>query len=336
MPFTRPGTGWPSARAAQTTGTPSAVTRSQSSMDSRSSLSVCMRTSLAALSDALRVGRARGDRLVHARDCVVQRDRVERRAEQVDALLTHSPSPSPRSRRSPRRAARRYARRRARPRARGSAPARLSRCSATLPAGEHRLAARAHDDVRPLLDRDRPLRRLPERHAGDAEHGRLLLDSARVGQHEARPRRAGRGSRGSRATAARWIPDSVEEPARGPKASIRASVRGWSGKTIGISGRDLFGRLEQSCEDPLVVDVLGAVQREEGVRRGDAEPLGRAPRARAASAERRSVSIIVLPTNSMRSSGDPLGHEVVARVAARREEVGRQVVAEAAVDLLRP
>ena len=33
---------------------------------------------------------------------------------------------------------------------------------------------------------------------------------------------------------------------------------------------------------------------------------------------------------------DPLGHEVVARVAARREEVRREVVAEAAVDLLRP
>ena len=35
-------------------------------------------------------------------------------------------------------------------------------------------------------------------------------------------------------------------------------------------------------------------------------------RARAASAERRRVSIIVLPTNSMRSSGDPLAPEVVA------------------------
>src|SRR5215204_87787 len=46
---------------------------------------------------------------------------------------------------------------------------------------KHVLAPRTRDDVRPLLDGDGTLGRLPEGDAGNAEHGRLLLHPTRVG-----------------------------------------------------------------------------------------------------------------------------------------------------------
>jgi hypothetical protein len=48
---------------------------------------------------------------------------------------------------------------------------------------------------------------------------------------------------------------------------MRAAVRGWSGEDDGDVGGDLLDRTEKAREDLLRVDVLGAVQGEEGVRR---------------------------------------------------------------------
>ena len=144
------------------------------------------------------------------------RPMIERhRADHEDVAKTeddHASAPrrsGPRSRASPRRAAGRRAfvcasliavppdrvrgRRRcgARP-GRPSAPGRgRLRCSPSRIlrdfAADH-VRIVAHDPVGALLDRDGSLGVRAQREARHAEHGRLFLDAARVGQHEARVR----------------------------------------------------------------------------------------------------------------------------------------------------
>ena len=61
-------------------------------------------------------------------------------------------------------------------------------CLASLRDDQARVGA--DDGVRAVRHGDRPLGRLAERQAADAEHRRLLLDAARVGQHDLAPPRS--------------------------------------------------------------------------------------------------------------------------------------------------
>src|SRR3954463_15504282 len=201
----------------------------------------------------------------------------------------------------------------------------------SLRGGEHVLAPRARDDIRPLLDGDRTLGRLPERDARDAEHGRLLLHPAGVRQNE-----RGAGEEPEEVEVAeRWLQldprpvDPVPKP-EGADPRVGARVERENDRDL---GRDLLRRLEETREDPLVVDVLWAVEREKGVWRGDAETLGRAAGARLVGRAQKCVDHGV-PHEFDALIPDPLGDEVFACVAARREEVGGEGGAEATVDLL--
>ena len=96
----------------------------------------------------------------------------------------------------------------------------------------------AEQGVRARPDRHRPLGVVAQGEAGDAEVGRLLLDPAGVGQHG-----AGVGLQREEVEVA----DRVDEVhARGVAAAPSIfRVRGWTGKTTGISRRDL-GRARPS------------------------------------------------------------------------------------------
>jgi hypothetical protein len=195
---------------------------SQSSIDSRSSLSVCMRTSLAALSEALRVGRrdatasstsssaspsVTGSSGAPISGCVAHGIRRRRPLGLEDLVgeprgdaLTGAPVPELRD---------------------------LPRPPLTVQRGpcrrENRVAARAHDDVRSLLHRDRPLRRLPERHAGMPRTVVSSCTPTGVRQHERGPGEQAEEVEVSERRAA-WIPGSSRTAQA--EASIRDAVRG--------------------------------------------------------------------------------------------------------------
>ena len=90
------------------------------------------------------------------------------------------------------------ARRPACPSHKGIGP-RLGESSSSWGISAIRSGCDAEHGVRAELDGDRSLRRVAEREAAHAERGRLLLDTAGVGDDEPRARLRGRGSRGSRA-----------------------------------------------------------------------------------------------------------------------------------------
>ena len=197
---------------------------------------------------------------------------------------------------------------------------------------EHRLRPRADDDVRSLLHRDRPLGRLPKRDAGDAEDGRLLLDAAGVRQRERRTREEAEEVEVAERRQT-WIPGVVEEPPR-PKRldpSRRPRVEGEDDWDL---ARDLRDGLEESARMRSSSTFSGrcSVSRAYGRRRARAARRFRGTRR--VGGAKKGVDHGV-PDEFDALVRDPLGDEVVARVAARREEEGRQVIAEAAVDLLR-
>ena len=188
----------------------------------------------------------------------------------------------------------------------------------------------------PTLHRDRPLGVLAQRQARHAEDRRLLLDAARVGQHDARvrhqlqevevaerldepqprhaPRRAPRG-RGPRASGA-----CAGAPGRRPAGPLARppARRGASPSTAGSSTFD------------------GPVQRQHGVAAAasgrrlveDARRLGRARGAAAACRSSRCRR------GGSSSAGDALAAQVLDAALLGAEEQVADRVGEHAVDLL--
>ena len=109
--------------------------------------------------------------------------------------------------------------------------------------------------------------------AGDAEVGRLLLDAAGVGEDG-----AGVGHQREEVEVAERLGQQQARGARLERASIILRVRGWTGKTTGIS-RARRGELRDRLGQQRAVDEGRAVQGDEQVGAGlDAELRRRARR----------------------------------------------------------
>ena len=128
-------------------------------------------------------------------------------------------------------------------------------------------------------------------------------------------------------------PGCLEQPfePEAPNPLRRPRVKGHDD---GHLGRNLGDGFEQSAENALVVDVLGPMQGEKRIVRGDPEALrGAAGTRRIGGAKR--VSIMTLPTKTMRSAGIPSWRRFSSRVAARGQEEIGEAVGQDAVDLFR-
>ena len=194
---------------------------------------------------------------------------------------------------------------------------------------------RADDDVRALRHRDGPFGRLAQRQAA----GR-------------RARWSPPGSRPSRsARAARRLdqPDEVEIAERlrldEPRLRVEPPQQLGAFEPLRVcaggperrrdrrgSARRAASSTRSSCPGSSTLFGRCSVRTAYGV--PSTPNRAGARRSPAAARKRSSVSIIVLPTKWIRSAGDPLAEQVLVGVAAGREEVGREVVGQAPVDLL--
>ena len=182
----------------------------------------------------------------------------------------------------------------------GGPSAGTSRPSASTDRGSRHDRLGLDQAVGAVGDRDRPLGVGPHRQARDAQHGRLLLDPARVGDDQGRA-----ADQRQEVHVAQRIDDPQPVAGHSPAASSVGRPRGWSGTTSVTSS--LTPR--SIADDPR---RLGRARRRwpagASSRPRTAPGSASAERIRAASNRSRfasSVSIIGLPTRWIRPRGTP-------------------------------
>ena len=140
----------------------------------------------------------------------------------------------------------------------------------------------------------RPLGRVAQREAADAERRRLLLDAARVGEDEARPRPRARGRRGSRAARSAITPASRRRRVVAGRLAGCCACAGGRERRPGMSAASTTSPSTVAASSVGIVDERGAVQRHERVaaraRRPNSLPAASRSRAsrRARAASRSS------------------------------------------------
>ncbi len=163
-------------------------------------------------------------------------------------------------------------------------------------AGDRRRVV-AEQHVGSVGQRHRALRVGAEREAGDAQRGGLLLHPAGVGEDRARRRPRARGSPGSRCGSMQRTPAASRRVEAPPCRPAARACAGGSGRRPARARRARSSAVDDPREARRVVDVRGPVQRDEDVGRARSTPARvHAARSRARRSQRRSESIIVLPT----------------------------------------
>ena len=180
-------------------------------------------------------------------------------------------------------------------------------------------------------DRHRPLGVVAQGEAGDAEVGRLLLDAAGVGEHG-----AGVGDQREEVEVAERLGRAAGPGASALElASIILRVRGWTGKTTGISRgqRGAAAAIVSPSSGPST--RAGRCRVTSSVAAGlDARAAPPRPAARKRSSSATRVSIIVLPTKCMRSSAMPSARRFSTASSLCRKSSSEKLVGDDPVDLL--
>ena len=179
-----------------------------------------------------------------------------------------------------------------------------------------------------LGDGDRPLGVVRERQARHAEHRGLLLDPARVGEHE-----AGVALQRHEVEVADGL-DRREPPWRA-RARDRARVRGWTGKTIGSRRATRRARPPAAARRWGSSTFDGRWSVSNGVARAVEAQRSRQRRARRTSPSVRQQRVDHHVADQLDPVGRrALGEQVVDRVGGRGEEQIGERVGHEPVDLL--
>ena len=180
-------------------------------------------------------------------------------------------------------------------------------------------------------DGDRPLGVGAQRQARDAQHGRLLLDAAGVGDHERGAPRPGTGSRGSRAGRR----PGRRGPRSSPAAPSVARPRGCSGRTTGSRAASVRSAATSRPRPPAYPrSRVGGGWRPRSAR-GCPGASGTGLGIEAVEVRQQRVDHGIARRGGPGRRIDALAGEVVEALRAGHEQQVRQDVRDPPVDLLR-